>query len=278
VNVLVVGCGSMGRRHAENARALGHDVFTCDSDKSRGTVFHSVESALRHGKHWHAIVVAVPAARHADVVLQVSDWCAVYRRRLPHMLIEKPLTTTRSSAQALALLTGLQAVTQVGYNWRYHPDVVAFQRAIDGLGYDYLHLTCDTDMASWPGAGYADPLLECSHEIDLLRALRGADLRLVAASRHGDGADGARLEFEHGDVVDVRWNVPQSRTFLAVGPIGPVTSCHPSLDAGVEESYRLEMEDFLEWTDTPFASGGASCTLADAAKVVEICEKAKELL
>ena len=35
MNILILGCGSIGSRHAKNLKDLGHNIVVCDKDEMR---------------------------------------------------------------------------------------------------------------------------------------------------------------------------------------------------------------------------------------------------
>ena len=275
MRILIIGYGSVGRRHALNAQALGHEVLTRDVLQSAEdrAVADSVVVGAPDDFAFDAMVVAVPSSLHGCFLGR--GW-----HDIP-MLIEKPLALTVAEAEAG---DEREAFTMVGYNWRWHPDIVGAMEAWPEPP-DRIHLDCNTMIADWPGSDYADPLVECSHEMDLLRWMRGGDLTLVAAGPQ-DGYQGCWLEFERGDRIDLRWNAPPSRRLIAQwGGRYPEQAIWPSLGAALEQSYRKELAWFLAlvksgreamWTVN--VGRPRYATFADGLAVLKICEQAKALL
>lgn len=184
--ILVVGCGSIGGRHAANAGRLA-EVAVYDPDtgaaRSVGTetgarVFGDLASAYT----WKpdGVVVATPHATHVDVALQALQQGA-------HVLIEKPLTNRVEQVsplrEALARAPGGAWVVS---NMRYHPGVSTirkhlgrvgrpiFTRAVYGNhlpsmrpGADYRRLYCASRAA---GGGV---ILDAIHELDYLSWMFG---------------------------------------------------------------------------------------------------------
>ena len=169
----IVGCGSIGARHARNAKALGVEhLLIADKDFERARALASELGCMAEGIAYGtstgrcyadgagAVMVATPAHTHAVVAKELQT--NGYRGPL---FVEKPLA---ASVDECAVFTAWPNIIQVGYNWRFNQDVLAFIAAhpLDRLAWGYLR--CDTDIRRWPGANYGAPLLECSHEIDLL--------------------------------------------------------------------------------------------------------------
>lgn len=138
MKVGIVGYGSIGRRHAANARALGHEVFVYDPvlPKSERVAF---EREIY--EECDAIVVASPTMFHEQALR-----ACVERRK--HVLMEKPI-----AAQVGALPSLLETadehglVIMMGNNLRLHP--------------------CVQQVKQWLGAGeIGDPLWAsfiCAH-------------------------------------------------------------------------------------------------------------------
>lgn len=264
MNVAIFGAGSIGTRHADNARALDHQavVFDIDPSKSR---FHPdvfLPSAF------DAVMICTPAETHEDVALGLLQ--AGYRRAL---FVEKPLALKSASP---VFSTWPHPVTMVGYNWRFHPEL-AHIRGLMGEGTS-IYLDCRTDISAWPGTVYADPMLECSHEIDLAMAWLGETCTVRGGSLDGDDR-GAWIQMQHErghSVVDLRWKAEPSRRMVVHLPGWTRLCIRPSVEAAspaLRASYRHALHHFLDAvrlhrsTDVPFAQG---------LRVVRVCERVKE--
>lgn len=102
--VLVIGQGSIGRRHATNLRGLGADVSTVDLE-------FDTDHGGRVPAGFDGVVVASPTVRHAAHALAALDTGAA-------VLVEKPLAWTAAEAAEVASRGGARVM--VGYNLRYH--------------------------------------------------------------------------------------------------------------------------------------------------------------
>jgi predicted dehydrogenase len=198
--VLVVGCGSIGRRHAGNAAKLA-SVSIVDAMAERAVetarslgvaACASLEEGLA-GKP-DGVVVATPHHTHLPVALAALAAGA-------DVLIEKPLAAGLDGiADFLTQAERLGRRVRVVCNMRFHPAVAALRQALPRLGRplfaraqygNYL-----PDMR--PGADYrtlycarADAgggvILDAIHEIDYLVWLFGPVERVSAeAGRIGD--------------------------------------------------------------------------------------------
>lgn len=268
MNVLLIGHGSIGKRHRRNLTHLGHHVVTCDTVE-RGVSYDDLHRALQ-SETIDAAVVATPARAHTDQLIALGAY------NIP-TLVEKPLADSLTAAQEAVA----NQYVQVGYNWRYHHHILEFRYAVATLdsalgvlGDSYLHFTCNTSLADWPGKDYTYPLLECSHEIDLLRWMRGGPIALESCVQRRQTS--VSLKFDTGDVVDIDWAAPAKRTVILRHKDGnTLFGCVPSLGGLLDASYIAEMADFL----TRIAEKRSSpCSLADGMAVLKICEEAKEML
>src|SRR5690242_12274981 len=91
----LIGCGSIGSRHAEQIKAVGQLVAVCDTNASRASEFasryeapsyYSIEDLL-HGEIVDVAVVCTPNGLHAG-------HCIKALQAGNHVLCEKPLAIT----------------------------------------------------------------------------------------------------------------------------------------------------------------------------------------
>ena len=133
----IIGCGSMGREHIENLKALDgvSVVALADTEEASRTsalallsgaavqpkVFERYQDLLESGL-CDAVVIATPNFTHADVM----------RHALPtdaHLLIEKPLCTTMADCDDLVKRAkGRKALVWVAQEYRYMPPVAEMIR------------------------------------------------------------------------------------------------------------------------------------------------------
>ena len=184
--VLVIGCGSIGRRHAVNAARFG-TVSVADVDSARAAavareigaeVCETVEQGLAAKPD--AVVVAVPHRHHlplATAALKTSG----------DILIEKPLAASLAGVgDFLQAADAAKRRVRVVCNMRFHPAIAALRAALPMIGRprfaqahygnylpdmrpgaDYRTLYCASAEA---GGGV---ILDAIHEIDYLVWLFG---------------------------------------------------------------------------------------------------------
>ncbi|WP_348754537.1 Gfo/Idh/MocA family oxidoreductase [uncultured Aquincola sp.] len=146
----IIGCGSMGREHIENLRALPGTQVTAIADVDAGSrqkaqallpdtvqVFDTPQALLDSGA-CDAVVIATPNHTHAGILR------AALATDL-HILAEKPLVTTIEDGLALLALQrqrvaeGAQRVVWVAQEYRYMPPVAEMIRLVHAGGAGKLH-------------------------------------------------------------------------------------------------------------------------------------------
>lgn len=289
MRIFVVGLGSMGRRHLENARALGHEA-----EGGRLSEAESFEP--------EALVVASPTSAH----LEALRWSV---ERGAHVFVEKPLASASNGvAETLATAEEAGLTVAVGYNLRFHPALEAVRAAVeDGRIGRLLSVRAEIGqyLPDWhPEEDYrrayaaraelgGGALLTLSHELDYVRWIAGEveEVRGLAASvssleldvddvselvcRHAGGA----VSSIHTDFVDRSYN-RRSRWIGEDGTIawewgGPVRllpagetlwrEAAPALD----ETYAAVLQDFVGAVET---ATPPRCTGRDGLRTVELCE------
>jgi len=134
LNILVIGCGSMGYRHAMNASLLGHDVVGVDPSTSRldklimavnaKSVFHSLKDALSI-EHYDAAIISAPTSLHYAFSIELI------RAGIP-VFVEKPLCSDLSQAEKISDALRVNPVTfMMGHTYRFRKDWQDVKSLID---------------------------------------------------------------------------------------------------------------------------------------------------
>ncbi len=198
-HILVIGSGSVGKRHARNLHALGCRISSTDPRGDRlaelaaetpvVSQFATVEEALRAGTDYAGAVVGSPPSVH------VAQTKVCLAAGIP-VLLEKPVAPSLEDAADLATAARASAVpVLLGYTWRWWPplrrvhELLAAQ-AVGPLRYVQFHMSAH--LADWhPWERYQDffmasqalgggALLDESHWIDLALWLFGLPTLLSA--------------------------------------------------------------------------------------------------
>jgi len=200
--ILIVGFGSIGKRHLRLARQffpdadirlLRHQPTAEVPDLSNGCMFR-IEDAITFAPQM--AVIANPAPYHLSVAQALAQIGV-------HLLIEKPLSNaTACVAQLLQTCKDHGTVLLTGYNLRYLPSLQRFRALLlEGSIGKVISVRCEIGqyLPAWrPDADYRQgvsarnalgggALLELSHEIDYLRWLFGdVDWVRATLSRQSD--------------------------------------------------------------------------------------------
>lgn len=189
MKVLVVGTGSVGRRHAENLRALGAEVATYSYRAAsmatnsecafEASVPSDLETALDAAD---AVVVANRNDQHVAVATESA-------RRGKAVFVEKPLSNSlRGTSELLCMERDRSIAVEAGFTLRCHPNV-SFIRALLRSG-DLGEVICvRAAVGQWlpdwrPGTDYTKSyaarrntgggvLFDLVHEIDLVHLFVG---------------------------------------------------------------------------------------------------------
>ncbi|MBI5902404.1 MAG: Gfo/Idh/MocA family oxidoreductase [Deltaproteobacteria bacterium] len=136
MKVLVIGCGSIGRRHLKNLNSIGvRNFILCDTDMGRlkeaGAVITGdrpllttdFKEALSAGPH--AAVVATPSSLHLHMGLELA-------KRGVHILMEKPLSHTLDGVEELIrAVKDRGTVAMMAMCYRFHPVLLHVKNLLD---------------------------------------------------------------------------------------------------------------------------------------------------
>lgn len=186
--ILIVGLGSIGKRHLQLAReqfpkaeikVLRHKTTEEVPDYSNGCL-NSIEDAIQFAPQ--IAVVANPSTLHLPIAQALAEIGT-------HLLIEKPLSNSTEGVRKLIETCDVgQNTLFVGYNLRYSPSLKFFkEKVIDGIIGNTLSVRSEVGqyLPAWrPGSDYrvgvsaserlgGGVLLELSHELDYLQWVFG---------------------------------------------------------------------------------------------------------
>lgn len=203
---LVVGGGSIGKRHLQNLKAEGVGelgLVETDSER-RGALaleLKTVEfSELEAGLDWSPdfVVVATPTHLHVRHALQAA-------RRGCDVFVEKPLSHVAEGLSELSeLVERNHLVSLVGCNMRFHPGPARVKELlVQGvLGKVFFaRVQVGSYLPDWrPGSDYRTNyaareetgggcILDCIHEIDLTRWYLGEVQDLFCMTQHTGSLD-----------------------------------------------------------------------------------------
>lgn len=256
-HILVLGAGSVGRRHLRNLAELGCDLSAADPRSDRiaeaaGEVklhvsYTDMDDAIAAVDSFDGVVVASPPSVHVDQCV------AAVRAGVP-VLLEKPVSPDLADAERLAgeLLAHPASKLLLGYTYRWWPPLGRFrERLLAGDAGTPLHarFVMSAHLADWhPWEPYQDffmasrelgggALLDESHFLDLMLWFFGVPDEVFA-----------RVEKLSALEIDTDDNVDMIATFG-----GLRVSMHLDLFGRPHEKYISVTGDAgtLEWSFEP---------------------------
>jgi predicted dehydrogenase len=198
---LVVGGGSIGKRHLQNLRALGIGELGLVEPEAERRCPISQElnarqfSALEAGLEWSPdfVVIATPSYLHLQQALEAV-------RRGCDLFVEKPLSHRQEGlAELCAEVESRKRVSLVGCNMRFHPGPSAVKKLLEqgSLGKIlFARIHAGSYLPAWrPTTDYRDSyaareetgggcILDCIHEIDLARWYLGEVQEVLCIAGH----------------------------------------------------------------------------------------------
>lgn len=304
--VLVLGCGSIGRRHIANLQSLGRRVVAYDPDPARlawvrrNLGCETTNDPRRVPGKLEAVWVCTPPHLH-------ERGARPFLRRGIPCFVEKPIAHVRKEARALAA-SGRRV--GVGYMLRRVPALIWIKKNLDSKRWGkLLHLRAFVgqylpDWRPWQdyrksytasrvrGGGV---LLDCSHELDLARWLAGevnevycraGKLSALKVSAHDTaevvlGFKSGAMGSVHMDMISrgprrglelllseatVVWDMPSSRLKIYT----------PRTKRWTEKRFPFKINDLYMDEARAFLSGSRDIvSAADADKTLALIEAAE---
>ncbi len=246
---LVLGCGSIGRRHVQNLLNLGvKDVIAFDVDPGRRqevaatlgiATVADLETAWE--QRADACLIAAPTSLHVPLALDAA-------RHGCHLFIEKPLSHSWAGvSELLGWVEQKNLVTLVGCNMRFHPGLRQVKALLEGRAIGRViaaRVEVGQYLPDWhPEEDYRQSysarrelgggiILDAIHEIDYIRWLIGevADTVCMAGKLSRleiDSEDTAALllRFTCGALGEIHLDYIQraySRTCQIIGEEGTI--------------------------------------------------------
>lgn len=193
---LVVGYGSIGKRHARILRSMGADTAVVSSRQiDHNPCFHTLSEALAQFQPEY-VVVANRTSEHLATLQELAN-----QSFRGVVMIEKPIYM-HPAAVDLSTFKGVF----VAYNLRFHPVIRTLKAELAGAEAVSVHAYVGKYLPQWrPGSDYRQSysarikhgggvLRDLSHELDYLTWLFGSWKHLSAL-----GGKFSELEIESAD-------------------------------------------------------------------------------
>jgi len=230
MKILVVGAGSIGRRHIRNLNVLGHKNIDLAEPAPRpdlmkglaiNETYPSLTDALGSGKNYDAAFICTPPVYHLPAAVELA-------KRKTDIFIEKPLSQSLKGVDTLnKTVKKNRVIAMVGYNQRFNFGIRRIKSCIEegclGRKLYYIRAEVGQYLPDWrPEQDYRKNytaikklgggiILDASHEIDYVLWLSGSrvsDLKAIyckVSDLETDVEDLAEIimRFENGLVASI---------------------------------------------------------------------------
>jgi len=304
MKILIVGMGSIGRRHAENLKklpnvdiaALRSFAGTLKKNSNVNREFDNLEDALMYNPD--GVIICTPTAQHVDIALE-------FLKRNFKILIEKPIA--ESYEQALSLKKYSDNI-RVAYCYRFHPIFIKISEILKKEFFFKVSFKRSFYLPNWhPYADYRKEytanksmgggvIRTLSHEIDLMHywfgkpdSINGVidkishldidtdDFAFFSAKSN----DGTRINYELDFFSPININIGEA--FSSLGKYEWDSEVLRYTDysnnenktilsvGNVNDMYYYQLKDFIKFID------GESNNLADYSESISILQLIEKL-
>jgi predicted dehydrogenase len=191
---LVIGYGSIGKRHSEILKAMGHEVFLVTKQNITDfRTYDTISKALKD-HDFSYVVISSKTSEHEKNLKEMLD--SGFSRPI---LVEKPLFKDTKSASKFSARSNIF----LGYNLRFHPALQALKQSIQNEKIYTCNIYCGQYLPLWrksrtytqsystkaeEGGGV---LRDLSHELDYALWLFGDWVSLISHGGHFSHLEGS---------------------------------------------------------------------------------------
>ena len=220
---LVIGYGSIGKRHAANVASIGHQAVLLrhargNENKDGFREYYSLDDVLENEKDIDGAIVCSPTTKHLDDVRQLVS------NNMP-FLLEKPTThDLRSTGEMKGIIeSNTFTLYDIGFNLRYHPVIGFIKDFLPNVGKVYAtKIYVGYYLPYWrKGIDYRESTsakkelgggvhVELAHDIDYALWLMGCPEKVVGYVNRVSDLDistddicSALLKYSDGSVAEV---------------------------------------------------------------------------
>ena len=220
---VIIGYGSIGKRHARNAIKLGHDVTLLRHSKSNVNKdglkeYYSLEEAIKTERKIHGVLICSPTSRH------LGDVEMVLEHNIPFLLEKPPTVDLQSTLEMVRLIRRSGSYKyEVGFNLRYYPILRFIKQYLPNLGEIYSsRVYAGHYLPNWrKGIDYRETSsakkelgggvhVELCHEIDYIIWLFGVPEkvygyinRVSKLAISTDDICSAMLQYKDGSIIEM---------------------------------------------------------------------------
>jgi len=207
MKAVIIGAGSIGKRHANNLKDIGVEVRLIDIDE-----INNIDNIL--SDRFDFGLVCTPNVLHIDHSIKLAE------RNIP-IFCEKPFYSDRNGLHTLLSIVEQNKLnTMVGCNLRFTPEVNAIK-----VDTKYISVYLGYDLRKWrPGTNHLESysankhlgggiLLDAIHELDYLyhkfgeiKSVKYDISKLTDVTVDTEDLVVGRIEFSNGTIADFNLN------------------------------------------------------------------------
>jgi predicted dehydrogenase len=206
MKILIIGYGSIARKHVTAARELFASLEIEALRSSRSAEEHpGIRNIYAIGEAVHPdfVIVSNPTNLHADAIREA---CAL---GVP-LMIEKPvLDSLAEAAEVRDIINSRKLITYIACNLRFHPALVFLKEAVKGKRVNEVSVYCGSYLPDWrPGRDFRTIYsanaemgggvhLDLIHELDYCCWLFGMPQRSTSTLRSASSLDITAIDYAH---------------------------------------------------------------------------------
>jgi len=284
---IIVGLGSIGKRHKKNLLFLRHEVIPCRRDDDLKKILETHQP--------DGVIICNPTSLHvATAMVAAKTGC--------HLLIEKPISHNLKNLDELfKIVKKKKLVLMVGYNLRFESGLIKIKQKLNQQAIGKVKsakIEAGSYLPNWhPNEDYRQSysakkslgggvLLDLSHEIDYAVWFFGkaktvkAELKMVPELEiETEGLAELEVKFESGVMAKIHLDYisrEYKRNLEIIGENGNISWNYAAIRADgwdSNEMYVKEIENFIsaiEGKNKPLVTG------QEAKHVLKIIEAAKQ--
>jgi len=268
LKALVVGYGSIGKRHIENLSSFPnieilvytnrkYDIFL---QRKKCKIFHSLKDCLKEKPD--IAILANVTSLHIKTAIKLANSGI-------NLFIEKPLSNSLERVDTLLkIVKKRKLVTLIGCNFRFHPCIKAIKKIISNNEIGRIisvHVENGSFLPNWhPNEKYPNSyasreelgggvVLTCIHEIDYLYWFFGnikevfsitgkfSDLKISV-----EDLSAALLRFQNNIIAEVHLDYFQKPLVRSCKIIGTQGTLYWDLDTNTVKMYDVKREKWIE--------------------------------
>ena len=284
---VIVGLGSIGKRHEKNLKALGYETIPSHREDNLKKILDQHRP--------DGVFICNPTSLHLPVAMIAAE------SGYP-IFLEKPVShNLKGIDKLIQKIKQKKIVVQVGYNLRFEPELVEIKKQIDKKTYGKIYsarIVAGSYFPNWrPKIDYKQNygarldlgggvILDLSHEIDYAYWLFGKAKKVSAMIKQApkleietEALAQLNIEFEAGVIAQIQIDYLSKtyrRNMEIVAEKETVFWDYASLKAKGWNSEEMFIDEIKHFVQAINGEVKPMPTIEEGKHVVEICEAAKE--